>query len=416
MPIRLRTLHAFVTLGGFIFLVAATSFTRKLSSQSHVRRLVLPSKQNASSLASIYCERLGYDLRECRRFSLYSGGWAVQLDPHRIEKAQDELCKLWERKTKLGGRLSVDEIHIVDRADLEKCLRGENTSPSLNKAYCRDAMAFFDTGVPVKHMIALFGDRTADGSNLPLVTKARRITDVGNRTRILWPLNIERHFGPLRHVGGQDINWEAKAEKLVWRGVDTGFEGERARQIKTLRANNAGLQRLIDVAFSSHLLNPENAKYSRPWMTIGELLRNKYLLSLEGNDVASGLKWMLYSRSVVFMPPPRCETWAMESALQPYVHYIPIEHDLSNLEARVAWARSNDAKCVNISRAATSFVKLFLNYSGTTSPKKSDISLKQGLVTLFNDVMANVTQNFQLSRCAFSFNATNGLKPLLFDS
>ena len=69
-------------------------------------------------------------------------GWAVQLDPQRIEKAQDELCKLWERKTKLGGRLSVDEIHIVDRADLEKCLRGENTGPNLNKAYCRDAMAF----------------------------------------------------------------------------------------------------------------------------------------------------------------------------------------------------------------------------------------------------------------------------------
>jgi len=35
-----------------------------------------------------------------------------------------------------------------------------------------------------------------------------------------------------------------------------------------------------------------------------------------GNDVASGLKWMLASNSVVFMPPPRVETWAMESLLQ----------------------------------------------------------------------------------------------------
>lgn len=35
-----------------------------------------------------------------------------------------------------------------------------------------------------------------------------------------------------------------------------------------------------------------------------------------GNDVASGLKWMLASNSVVFMPLPRVETWAMESLLQ----------------------------------------------------------------------------------------------------
>lgn len=35
-----------------------------------------------------------------------------------------------------------------------------------------------------------------------------------------------------------------------------------------------------------------------------------------GNDAASGLKWMLASNSVVFMPLPRVETWAMESLLQ----------------------------------------------------------------------------------------------------
>jgi len=38
-----------------------------------------------------------------------------------------------------------------------------------------------------------------------------------------------------------------------------------------------------------------------------------------GNDVASGLKWMLASNSVVFMPLPRRETWAMESLLQVYM-------------------------------------------------------------------------------------------------
>lgn len=35
-----------------------------------------------------------------------------------------------------------------------------------------------------------------------------------------------------------------------------------------------------------------------------------------GNDVASGLKWMLASNSVVFMPLPRYETWIEESMLE----------------------------------------------------------------------------------------------------
>ena len=51
----------------------------------------------------------------------------------------------------------------------------------------------------------------------------------------------------------------------------------------------------------------EKAKISKK-----ELLKHKYLLSMEGNDIASGLKWMLLSNSVVFMAKPEHESWAME--------------------------------------------------------------------------------------------------------
>ena len=76
--------------------------------------------------------------------------------------------------------------------------------------------------------------------------------------------------------------------------------------------------------------------------------------------------------SVVFMPTPRYETWAMESALQPYVHYIPIEHDLSNLEARVAWARSNVQMCKHFASGNVCHILNYLNYES----QNSDISNK----------------------------------------
>jgi hypothetical protein len=40
---------------------------------------------------------------------------------------------------------------------------------------------------------------------------------------------------------------------------------------------------------------------------------------IAGNDVASGLKWALFSQSVVLMPPPNHTSWAMEELLEPWV-------------------------------------------------------------------------------------------------
>ena len=66
-----------------------------------------------------------------------------------------------------------------------------------------------------------------------------------------------------------------------------------------------------------------------------KILRYKYILSIQGNDVSSGLKWMLFSNSVVFLPPVTYESLVMESLLQPFVHYIPVFSNMTNLEEMV---------------------------------------------------------------------------------
>jgi hypothetical protein len=74
---------------------------------------------------------------------------------------------------------------------------------------------------------------------------------------------------------------------------------------------------------------------------------------LEGNDVASGLKWALLSQSVVLMPPPKHTSWAMEELLQPWVHYIPLKNDASDLEQKMQWVLDHDDKAKRISERAT---------------------------------------------------------------
>ena len=53
-------------------------------------------------------------------------------------------------------------------------------------------------------------------------------------------------------------------------------------------------------------------------MSVKEMLKNKAIIMMEGNDVASGLKWALYSSSVVMMPVPTVTSWALEEMLQPW--------------------------------------------------------------------------------------------------
>jgi hypothetical protein len=82
---------------------------------------------------------------------------------------------------------------------------------------------------------------------------------------------------------------------------------------------------------------------------------------VEGNDVATGLKWMLASNSVVIMPNPTVESWLMEGLLNPYVHYIPVKDDFSDLDVILEWCKNNDRKCREISQNANKWIQQFMD-------------------------------------------------------
>ena len=87
---------------------------------------------------------------------------------------------------------------------------------------------------------------------------------------------------------------------------------------------------------------------SLPSQTIGEpisqqgQLAYKAVIMIEGNDVSTGLKWAMLSKSIVVMPRPAKSSWFMEELLQPYVHYVPIKPDMSDVDAQVRWIVDND--------------------------------------------------------------------------
>jgi hypothetical protein len=90
-------------------------------------------------------------------------------------------------------------------------------------------------------------------------------------------------------------------------------------------------------------------------------LESKFLISIEGNDVASNLKWMLLSNSVVLMPKPTICSWYMEDALKPFIHYVPLNNDFSDLEEKYNWCLSNPDECIFISNNATEYIQQFMD-------------------------------------------------------
>jgi hypothetical protein len=253
-----------------------------------------------------------------------------------------------------------------------------------------------------KRMILQFGDGKDSANFLstkyPIMVKTRLSSDVYQErypsvdplTRrhppILGMYEIHRHYNDHFYETDQlwdDIPWSSKRNRLVWRGSSSGRRIDVVQQyIDHPSPNN------IDVAFSS-LLKIHQNKLPQPdehyvrgsgELSVKEQLSYKYLLVLEGWGMASGLKWMLFSNSVVFMAPPTKTSWAMEETLVPYVHYVPLWSNYSNLPEQLEWATEHDEECYNISLYSRRYIERLV-----TSPQaqKDTLEILNGIDDIY---------------------------------
>lgn len=86
----------------------------------------------------------------------------------------------------------------------------------------------------------------------------------------------------------------------------------------------------------------------KPKISIAQHLDFKFILSLQGNDVATNLKWIMSSNSIAVMPKPTLETWFMEGTLVGGKHYIEIKPDYSNLESQLHYYIDHPEECLAI--------------------------------------------------------------------
>ena len=189
-----------------------------------------------------------------------------------------------------------------------------------------------------------FGDQT-DVPAHPTIVKARPIAG-DNANSILFKLNKIRHF----LFVADPRRFEDKENKLVWRG--NAFRENRRNFLAQYHDHER-----CDVGHA------HRGKGDHPWtrerLSVADQLKCKFILSMEGNDVASNLKWILSSNSVCFMAKPRCETWFMEGRLVPGVHYVLLADDYSDLPERIDYYSAHAAEALEIIRNAHAHVDQF---------------------------------------------------------
>jgi len=189
-----------------------------------------------------------------------------------------------------------------------------------------------------------FGDKTFIPER-PSFVKARPIEgDVGHS--VLINLDKIRHFNFVH----DPLPWEEKQDMLVWRG--SAKQEHRTRMFEAYFGHA-----LFDLGSTYYRGGPE--AWRKPFMTIRDQLKYKFILSIEGNDVATNLKWIMSSGSLCFMPKPRFETWFLEGTLVAGEHYVEVKDDFSDMEEKVLWYRDHPEDAKRIVANANRYVQGF---------------------------------------------------------
>lgn len=126
--------------------------------------------------------------------------------------------------------------------------------------------------------------------------------------------------------------WQQKLSKVVWRGRITGYthrDGERPRQQLVRYAQN--YKEIMDVKPST----------VRSKMDQDDFQKYKAILDIDGNAWSARLGKLLCFNSVVIkVESTYVGYW--EKEIEPWVHYIPVEPDFSDLEKTVRYVMDRE--------------------------------------------------------------------------
>lgn len=290
-------------------------------------------------------------LKTLRKINHYKRGLLAMAAPDRCHRARkNTLLTMW------ASLDDADKQDVMQRVDYycqlndgqkniqDGCRVGDLTRKGNQSLYYVDfiqIMKLFDSHLNMHYE---FGD-VVQVPDTPCFVKSRPICKA-NHNAVLLKLNSFRHY----YVEHDPYDFDQKHPSLVWRGA-----AHQPHRVEFLERFSQHTDWDIGCTSERSLGKP----YHKNPLTIQEQLKHQFILSIEGYDVATNLKWIMASNSVCVMRKPRFETWYMEQTLVPDYHYILVSDDYSDVDDKLAYYTQHPEKARAIARNANAYFKQF---------------------------------------------------------
>ena len=171
------------------------------------------------------------------------------------------------------------------------------------------------------------------------------------------------------------IPWHERQPRAMFRGSSTGGSlraGQRSSDNPRVRLCLRSLEIPTELdARITRVVNadPERAAELAALGVTGEYMwpsaqaAFKYVVSIDGwAGEWDGLYWKLSSGSAVLLVESAWAQWYTDR-LEPFVHYVPVSADLSNLAEQIGWCREHDAECQAIAQRARMFLDQHVTFA-----------------------------------------------------
>lgn len=269
----------------------------------------------------------------------------------RLQRELDECRRLYDE------RYIQDRVDYYCRFDGPRALGpdatciGDLTLRGNGSTYYFDSRHLLQWFNPALRWNHLFGD-IRDIPPHPTIVKSRAL-GVDNSNSVLLKLNRCRHYIYLH----DHLAFEKKVDRAIFRGQ----VGARQNRILFCQmfADNPRIDLANTLANGSLLAGEDKGAHTAPRLSLYQHLDFRYIMALEGNDVASNLKWIMSTHSLAVMPRPTCESWYMEGRLVPGEHYVEVAPDYSNLEDRLDYYSSHIHEAKEVASNANRYVLQF---------------------------------------------------------
>lgn len=229
------------------------------------------------------------------------------------------------------------------------------------------------------------------------------------------------------------VKWADKKSIAVFRGSTTGA-GTTPETNQRLNALELSLKypSYLDIGITKWNLRPrkyESDNYLRTIERLSYPLSNslslqeqsnkyKYILNLEGHVSAYRLSYELSSGSVVLLAGSKWKMWYSD-LLEPYIHYVPIKADLSDLIDRINWCRDNDDECELIADTAKQFYIDYLSTKGILDYLQNELVqlsktigyykyLPESPSTIIRDIEAKYISNIKSNDTIYPYQFPQG--------